>query len=122
MILVNQPHQLLKPVLRLQSLLLRLAVLVSFLLVDRLFVLITILRLVEPDLNGDEVRVHAVDHVLSLAFDHFGLVVLVFDRLELVEGVVEAVCLAANTVLDGRLVDLRLLQLPLLLLKLSLLG
>ena len=122
MILVNQPHQLLKPVLRLQSLLLRLAVLVSLLLVDRLFVLITILRLVEPDLNGDEVRVHAVDHVLSLAFDHFGLVVFVFDRLELVEGVVEAVCLAADTVLDGRLVDLRLLQLPLLLLKLSLLG
>ena len=81
MILVNQPHQFLKPVLRLQSLLLRLAVLVSLLLVDRLLVLITILRLVEPDLNGDEVRVHAVDHVLSLAFDHFGLVVLVFDRL-----------------------------------------
>lgn len=122
MILVDQPHQLFKPVLRLQSLLLRLAVLVSLLLVDRLLVLITILRLVESDLNGDEVRVHAVDHVLSLAFDHFGLVVLVLDRLELVEGVVEAICLAADSVLDGCLVDLRLLQLPLLLLKLALLG
>ena len=122
MILVNQPRQLLKPMLSLQSLLLRLAVLVSLLLIDRLLVLITILRLVEPDLNCDEVRVHAMDHVLSLAFDHFGLVMLVFDRLELVKGVVEAVCLAADSVFDGCLIDLRLLQLPLLLLKLTLLG
>ena len=60
--------------------------------------------------------------MLSLSLDHFGLVMLVFDRLELVKGVVEAVCLAADSVFDGCLVDLRLLQLPLLLLKLTLLG
>ena len=81
MILVDKPHELFKSVLGLQSLLLRLPMLVGLLLIDRLLVFVTFLRLIEPDLNGYEITIHAMDHVLALAFDHLCLVVLVLDLL-----------------------------------------
>ena len=87
-ILVNQAHQFFQSVLRLEPLLLRMPMPFGLLLVNSLLVLVTILGLIEPDLNGYQVLIHAVDHVLTLALDHFGLVVLVLDRLQPVQGLV----------------------------------
>ena len=88
-ILVDQPHQLLEPVLRLQSLLLGVPIPLRFFHVYCLFVFIAVLGLVEADLDGNEVGVHAMDHVLSLPFDHFGLIMLIFYGLESVQGLVQ---------------------------------
>lgn len=78
-VLVNQPHKFLKTMLSLKSFLFGLPVLVSFLLVNLLFVLEAFLRLVEADLNGNEVSLHAVYHVFILALDHKLVVMSVFD-------------------------------------------
>ena len=112
-ILINEAHQLLEPVLRLQPLLLCLTVSLRFFHKDRLLVLVAILRLIKPNLNGDQVGIHALDHVLSLTFDHFGLIVLIFDFFKSVRGLVQSGCLAINAILDRRFVNLRLLQLSL---------
>ena len=85
-VLVNQAHKLLKTMLSLELLLFGLAVTLGFLHVDGVLVLVAILCLIEANLDGDQVCVHPVDHVLSLAFDHLGLVVLVLDGLKPVEG------------------------------------
>ena len=55
MILINKSHQLLKTMLRLQSLLLGTSIFVRLLLIHSLLVLVAVLSLVEPDLNCDQV-------------------------------------------------------------------
>ena len=90
MVLVDESHQLLKTMLCLQSLLLSMAISFRFFHVNGLLVFVAVLRLVEADLNGDQVRVHPVDHVLSLAFDHFGLIMLIFDGLKSIQGLVQS--------------------------------
>ena len=89
-VLVNESHQLLKSMLCLQSLLLSMAIPFRFFHVNGLLVFVAVLRLVEADLNGDQVGVHPVDHVLSLSLDHFGLIMLIFDGLKSVQGLVQS--------------------------------
>ena len=117
MILINKSHQLLKTMLRLQSLLLGLSIFVRLLLVHSLLVLVAVLSLIEPDLNCDQVRVHTMNHVFPLPLDHLGLIMLILDLLQSIHGRVESVGLAAYTIFDRRLLNLRLLQLSLLLLE-----
>ena len=74
----------------LQSLLLSMAISFRFFHVNGLLVFVAVLRLVEADLNGDQVRVHPVDHVLSLSLDHFGLIMLIFDGLKSIQSLVQS--------------------------------
>jgi len=112
-VLVDQSHQLFQSVLRLQSLLLGLTVFLGFLLENLLLVLEALRRFVLPDLNGNQVRLHAVDHVLVGPLHHQLVLVRVLDSLQSVHGVLEAVCLSENVVFNRALLGLCLLQLPL---------
>ena len=87
MVLVDQSHQLLEAVLSLQSLLLGLSILVSFLLEYLSLVLIAVLSLIEADLDGDQVTLHTIDHVLIGALDHHLVLVSVLDAIKSVFGV-----------------------------------
>ena len=89
MILVDKPHELLQSVLSLQSSLLSLTVFLSFVSVHLLLVLVAITKLVEPDLNRNEVSLHAVDHMLVGALHHHLPIVSVLDSIEGLLGVVE---------------------------------
>ena len=106
--------------LRLELLLLGLAVTLGFFHVDGVLVFVAILRLIEPNLDGDQIGVHSMDHMLSLAFDHLCLIMLVLNCLQPVKCRIQPRRLAIHTVFNGRLVDFRLLQLPLFLLELAL--
>ena len=88
---------------------LRLSVPVGLLLVDLLLVLEAVCAVVEPDLNRNEVLVHALDHVLVLALGHHLVVVLLFDRVQVVPGVAKPVGFAHNFLLDRALLVLGLL-------------
>lgn len=93
-----------------KPLLLGLPVLVRLFLVDLLLVFVAVLGLVEPDLNGDEVLVHAVDHVFILPLNHHLVRVGVLDPIEPVLGAGKAVGLAEDVILNSVLLVLRLLQ------------
>lgn len=110
MVLVNQSHQLFKSVLGLQTFLLGLSVSVRFFLVDLLFILETLLSLIESDLNGNEVGLHAVDHVLVLPLHHHLVVVGLFDLVELVLCRAQTIRFPHHRVFNRILVSLRLLQ------------
>ena len=121
-VLIDQSHQLLKSVLSLQSLLLCLSVPFRFLLVDRIFVLVAVLSLIESDLNCDQVTVHTMNHMLALSLDHFALVVFILDRLKLVQSLVDSASFALDTILNRCFIDFGLLQISLLLFKFTLFG
>ena len=110
MVLVNEPHQFLKTVLGLESFLLGLPVLVRLLLVNLLLVLEAVLRFVEADLNGNEVGLHAMRHMLILALDHHLVVVSVFYFVKLVLGISKTISLAHYLVFNAVLFVLRLLK------------
>ena len=63
-----------------------------------------------------------MNHMFSLSLDHLGLIVLILDLLKSIHGGVESVGLTADTIFDRRLLNLRLLQLSLLLLEFVFLG
>lgn len=110
MVLVNQPHQLFKAMLSLETFLLSLSVSFSLLLVDLVFILEAILRLIESDLNGDEIRLHAMDHVLVLPLHHHFVVVGLFDLVQLILRRRQPSRLLHHCLLDRVLLSLRLLQ------------
>ena len=113
MILVNKPHELLQSVLRLQSCLLSLAVLLRLVHENLLFVLVTVALFIESDLNCYEVRLHPVDHVLVGALHHHLSVVRVLDIVQLFFRCCQSVSLAAGVILDCRLIAFSLLKLTL---------
>ena len=113
MILVDEPHELLQSVLRLQSCLLSLAVLLRLVHEDLLFVLVTVAQFVESDLNCNEVRLHPVDHVLVGALHHHLSVVRVLDTVQLFFRCSQSVGLAAGVILDCRFITFGLLKLTL---------
>lgn len=122
MILINKSHQLLKTMLRLQSLLLGPTIFVRLLLIHSLLVLVAVLSLIESDLNCDQVTVHTMNHVLALSLDHFGLVVFILDRLKLVESLVDSASFALDTILNRCFIYFGLLQISLFLLEFTLFG
>lgn len=114
MVLINQSHKLLKTVLCLEPFLFGLPVLVSLFLVNLLFVLEALLCFVEADLNGNEVSLHTVHHVLILALDHELVVICVLNFIKLFLGIAQTSCLAHNLFLDATFFFFCLLELSLL--------
>ena len=110
MVLIDKPHEFLETVLGLESFLLGLPVLIRLFLVNLLLVLEAVLRFVEADLNGNEVGLHAVSHVLILALDHELVVVSVFYFVKLVLGASQTIGLAHDLVFDVVFFVLRLLK------------
>lgn len=96
--------------LSLETFLLSLSVSFSLLLVDLVFILEAILRLIESDLNGDEIRLHAMDHVLVLPLHHHFVVVGLFDLVQLILRRRQPSRLLHHCLLDRVLLSLRLLQ------------
>ena len=119
-ILVDKSHQLFKTMLGLKSLLLGLSVLIRLFLVDLSLVLVAVLCLVEADLDGNQITLHATDHVQVGALHHHLVLVRVLYTVKgalSVRHVTRLVCIA---LLDVGLVALGLLQLTLLGFKLLL--
>ena len=81
MVLINESHEFFKSVLGLKSLLLGLSTSLGFLHVDLVLVFIAVLIFVEPDLNGDQVGIHAMDHVLVLTLHHHLVLVVRLDTI-----------------------------------------
>ena len=84
LLLVNLVHQLLQSVLGLQSLLLGFARLVSLLLPDDLLLLVGVSQVVRGDVEGNDVLLDAVDHVVVRALEHQLEIMLVLDHCQLV--------------------------------------
>ena len=99
--------------LSLQSLLFGLSVLVSLLLEDSLLVLKTILSLVEAYLDGDQVSLHAVDHMLVGALHHHLVLVGVLDPIQVVLGLCKPARLLKDRVFNRVLLVFGLLEIPL---------
>ena len=72
MILVNEPHELLKAMLSLLALLLGRSVLVRLFLPASMLILVAVLRFIKSNLNGYQVGLHPLDHVLILSLGHEG--------------------------------------------------
>ena len=109
MVLIDQTHQFLQSVLGLETLLLGLSVLVRFLLVHLLLILETVLSLVEANLDGDQVLLHAMDHVLVATLHHHLVLVCVLDSVKSLPGLAQAISFAEDVIFNGRLFILGLL-------------
>ena len=120
MVLVDESHQLLKSVLGLKALLLCLSALISFILVDLLLVLMASLALIELNLDGDQIRLHALDHMLVRPLDHHLVLVRVLDLIKLALGAFKAISLSHHTIFNTSLFVLGLLKVSLFDFKLAL--
>ena len=78
-----------------------------------LLIFVTVAELIELDLNSNQVRLHAVDHVLIGALRQHLLLVLVLDVIEVVLRILQAARLPEDLILDIRLIILGLLELAL---------
>ena len=110
MVLIDKSHQLFKSVLGLKTLLLRLSALVSFLLIDLLFVLVASLAFVELNLDGDKVRLHTLDHMLVGPLDHHLVFMRVIDLVELALGAFKTISLSGFLIFNTLLFVLGLLE------------
>ena len=84
MILVNESHELFKPVLGLQPLLLCFSVFVGFFLSDGLLRFVALLKFLSPDLGCYQILVHSLDHMLVSSLEHQLEVMSLIDILKTV--------------------------------------
>ena len=82
MVLINKSHEFLEAVLGLEPLLLGLSMTLGLLSVHLMLVLITILSIIELDLDSDQVLVHTLNHMLILPLHHHLVLVSVVDTVK----------------------------------------
>ena len=82
MVLIDKSHEFFEAVLGLEPLLLGLSITLGLLSVHLMLVLITILRIIELDLDSDQVLVHPLNHMLVLPLYHHLVLVSVVDAVK----------------------------------------
>jgi len=68
---------------------------------DLLLILVAVLSLIESDLNGNQVWFHSVDHVLVRSLNHHLVLMGALNAIQPVLGVVQAMRLRIDVVLNG---------------------
>ena len=94
MVLIYESHEFFKSMLGLKSLLFGLSTSFGFFHINLVLVFVAVLVFVEPDLDGYQVGIHAMDHVLVLTLHHVLVLVVRLDTVERVLGVGETSCLS----------------------------
>ena len=82
MVLIDKSHEFLEAVLGLEPLLLGLSMTLGLFSVHLMLVLITILSIIELDLDSDQVLVHPLNHMLVLPLYHHLVLVSVVDTVK----------------------------------------
>ena len=82
MVLIDESHEFLEAVLGLKPLLLGLSMTLGLFSVHLMLVLITILSIIELDLDSDQVLVHPLNHMLVLPLYHHLVLVSVVDTVK----------------------------------------
>ena len=82
MVLIDKSHEFLEAVLGLEPLLLGLSMTLGLLSVHLMLVLITILSIIELDLDSNQVLVHTLNHMLVLPLSHHLVLVSVVDTVK----------------------------------------
>ena len=86
--------------LRLQPLLFGLSTPLSFLLVHLVLVLIAFLGLIESYLNGNQVLIHPMNHMLVGALNHHLVLMVSLDSIEGAGSIFETIGLTLKSILD----------------------
>ena len=100
MILINESHELFKPMLGLQSLLLCFPVFIGFFLSDGLLRFVALLKVLSPDLGCYEILMHSFYHVLVCSLEHQLKVMSLFDILQSISSGSKPICLSHISILD----------------------
>ena len=110
MVLVDESHEFFETVLGLEPLLLGLSMPLSLLSVHLMLVLITILRIIELDLDSNQVLVHPLNHMLVLPLYHHLVLVSVVDAVKDILSIAKTRFLVAVLILNSCFICLGLFE------------
>ena len=110
MVLIDKSHEFLEAVLGLEPLLLGLSMTLGLLSVHLMLVLITILRIIELDLDSNQVLVHPLNHMLVLPLYHHLVLVSVVDAVKDILSIAKTRFLVAVLILNSCFICLGLFE------------
>ena len=110
MVLIDKSHEFLEAVLGLEPLLLGLSMTLGLLSVHLMLVLITILSIIELDLDSDQVLVHTLNHMLILPLHHHLVLMSVVDAVKDILSIAKTRLLVAVLILNSCFICLGLFE------------
>ena len=110
MVLIDKSHEFLEAVLGLEPLLLGLSMTLGLLSVHLMLVLITILSIIELDLDSDQVLVHPLNHMLILPLHHHLVLVSVVDTVKDILSIAKTRFLVVVLILNSCFICLSLFE------------